>query len=241
VVFGERSHNSQEMELVPIVYLLVATTETPSKSYLAYLTELGVILDPASANTALNYPASGVGYAEAEAYCDWLTKRERALHLIRPWQRYRLPTDLEWSRFAGLDGESGVTPEERNHGGNKAFPWGPQWPPPPGAGNFADASSTGIFGGKVIADYTDGYETTSPVGSFDASANGLHDLAGNVWEWVREPYSDGADGLQVVRGGGWNSSDREVLATSYRNPVPSSAKEGFYGFRYVLEEVGGTE
>lgn len=238
VVFGEAWTNSQGMELVPVGALLVARTETPSGAYLEYLTELGVILDPASANTALNYPASGVGYAEATAFCDWLTKRERERNLIRPWQRYRLPTDLEWSRFAGLSGESGATPEERNRSGGSGFPWGSQWPPPPGAGNFADASASGILGGKVIADYTDGFETTSPVGRFAPSPNGLLDLAGNVWEWVREPYSDGSDGLQVVRGGGWNSAEREVLATAYRNPVPAAAKDGFHGFRYVLEETG---
>lgn len=52
---------------------------------------------------------------------------------------------------------------------------------------------------------------------------------------------DGGDGLQVVRGGGWNSADPEVLATWYRNPVPSGAKEAFYGFRYILEETGQAE
>lgn len=241
VVFGEAWTNSQGMELVPVGALLVARNETPSKAYLEYLAELGALLDPASANAALDYPASGVGYAEATAFCDWLTRRERDRNLIRPWQRYRLPADLEWSRFAGLSGETGATPEERNRAGGGGFPWGSQWPPPPGAGNFGDASASGILGGKVIADYTDGFETTSPVGRFAPSPNGLLDLAGNVWEWVQEPYSDGSDGLQVVRGGGWNSSEREVLATAYRNPVPAEAKDGFYGFRYVLEETGNPE
>jgi len=241
VVFGEPWTNSQGMELVPVGDLLVAKTETPSGAYLEYLTELGVLLDPGSANTALDYPASGVGHAEATAFCDWLTKRERALNLIRPWQRYRLPTDLEWSRFAGRSGETGATPAERNRSGEGGFPWGPRWPPPPNAGNFADASAAGLLGGKVIPDYTDGFETTAPVGRFAASPNGLHDLAGNVWEWVQEPWSDGGDGLQVVRGGGWNSADPEVLATGYRNPVPSGAKEAFYGFRYILEETGQAE
>ncbi len=238
VVFGQRWTNSQGMVLVPIGALLVASTETPARAFLEYLANQGVTLDPSSAASGLDYPASGVDHAAAAAFCEWLTKRERELGLIRPWQRYRLPTDLEWSRFAGLTGETGATPEERNRLGGGALPWGSQWPPPAGAGNFADVSATGFFGGKVIEGYSDGYETTAPVGSFGTAANGLHDLAGNVWEWVAEPYTDGTDGLHVVRGGGWNSAEREVLATAYRNPVPATARETFYGFRYVLEDEG---
>ncbi len=241
VVFGSRWTNSQGMELMPVGGLLVAKTETPLRAFLEYHAERGVVLDPASVATGLNYPAAGVAYEEAVAFCEWLTVRERKANLIRPWQRYRLPTDLEWSGFAGLVGEGGSSPAERNSGGGDRFPWGPQWPPPPGAGNFADVSATGFFGGNIIPGYTDGFETTAPVGSFGADANGLHDLSGNVWEWVSDPYTDGSDGLHVVRGGGWNSSDREVLATGYRNPVPAAAKEGFYGFRYVLDDVGVIE
>ena len=237
----ERWTNSQGIELVPFENLLVATTETPSRAYLEYLTDQGVVLDPATVASGLNYPAAGVGYAEAVAFCEWLTKRERSLNLIRPWQRYRLPSDLEWSRFAGLKGEMGDTPADRNRSAGGGFPWGTAWPPPVGAGNLADASATGFLGGNIIAGYTDGFETTSPVGSFAATGAGLFDLCGNVWEWVEDPYSDGLDGLQDVRGGGWNSSEREVLASAYRNPVPATAQEGFYGFRYVLEDGGSPD
>ncbi len=241
VVFGERWTNGQGMEMVPVGDLLVAATETPSRAYLAYLSELGVFLDPASAAAGLNYPAAGVGYDEAVAFCAWLTERERAANRIRPWQRYRLPTDLEWSRFAGLKGETGTTPEQRSRDGDGAFPWGTDWPPVPGAGNFADLSAAGYFGGNVIEGYTDGFETTAPVGSFGPSPTGLFDLAGNVWEWVEDFYSDGRDGFRIVRGGGWNSSERAVLATAYRNPVPADARESLYGFRYVLEDLGSPD
>ena len=241
VVFGSRWTNSQQMELIPVGGLLVAKTETPLRAFLEYRVDQGVVLDPAAVATGLNYPAAGVGFDEAKAFCEWLTIRERKANLIRSWQRYRLPTDLEWSALVGLAGESGANPSQRNQTSANRFPWGVDWPPPPGAGNFADVSAAGFFGGNVISGYTDGFETTAPVGSFGASASGLHDLAGNVWEWVEDPYTDGSDGLQVVRGGGWNSAEREVLASGYRNPVPATAKEGFYGFRYVLEEIGAGE
>jgi serine/threonine protein kinase len=237
-VFGEPWTNSLGMAMVPVGDLLVAAAETPLRSYLAYLSERGVFLDPAAAAIGLNFPASGVGYDEAAAFCEWLTERERALDRIRPWQRYRLPTDLEWSRLAGLPAESGATPEQRSRAGDGSFPWGAEWPPPPGAGNFADLSAAGYFGGSVIEGYSDGFEKAAPVGSFGPSPLGLYDLSGNVWEWVSDYYSDESGGLRVVRGGGWNSSEREVLASAYRNPVPADAREAHYGFRYVLEDLG---
>ncbi len=242
VVFGERWINSQGMDLVPFENLQVAAFETPLRAYGEFLSD-GVPLALAAAPIAggLNHPATGVSYAEAVAFCDWLTRKERALNLIRPWQKYRLPSDLEWSRMAGLMAEQGNTPEARNRPGSLTFPWGTDWPPPPGAGNYADMAASIYFGRNVIEGYTDGFDRTSPSGSFAASAAGISDLSGNVWEWVLDPFTDGLDGLQVVRGGGWNSSDKEVLSIGYRNPVPASAKEEFYGFRYVLEDAGSSD
>lgn len=240
VVFGERWTNSQGMGMVPFENILVASYETPARAYREFVSEPGgTTAVPPQTVSDLNHPASGISYAEAAAFCEWLTTRERAANWIRPWQRYRLPSDLEWSRIAGLQGEAGETPEVRNRDRKAGFLWGAEWPPPPGAGNFADVTATVFFGNNIIEGYTDGFERTAPSGSFAATATGLFDLAGNVWEWVQDPYTDGSDGLYVVRGGGWNSSDREVLASAYRNPVPITAKEDFYGFRYVLEDSGG--
>lgn len=241
VEFGKSWTNSQGMLLLPAGPLLVARTETPMRAYYEFVAEQGAALDPTVAAVEWDYPASGVSQPVAVAFCEWLTERERKSRWIRPWQRYRLPTDLEWSRLVGLVGEVGATPEERSASGAGTFPWGKEWPPPPGAGNFADLAASGRFGGRVIEGYSDGYESTAPVGSFGATPDGLHDLAGNLWEWVADPYNPTGDGLRVVRGGAWNAFQAEILASSYRNPVPAETADSAIGFRYVLEDLGVTE
>lgn len=156
------------------------------------------------------YPVVGVNQADAKAFCEWLTKRERAAGRLGPDQSYRLPTDAEWDAAVGKD----------------EFPWGNQWPPPRGAGNYADeAAKRGRYKTwTIISGYDDGYDATAPVGSFNANAHGLYDLGGNVWEYV----DDRAHGL---RGASFGDGGRGVLASSFR--FTFGYRNGLIGFRVV--------
>lgn len=115
------------------------------------------------------HPVMRVSWKDANAFCAWLTRKERAAGKITASQSYRLPTDAEWSVAVGLGRESGNTPEAKDKGVKGEYPWGKEWPPPKGAGNYDERLNV------------DNYEFTSPVGSFAANAQGLHDLGGNVW------------------------------------------------------------
>lgn len=241
VIFGETWENSLGMKFVPVENgLMAAAYETRVMDFDTFLRGTAPSVGKPTAKFAQDpdHPVVGVSLQDAKDFCQWLTGKERESKGIGMDVEYRLPTDLEWSRMAGLNGETGVSPERRDSKVRDHFPWGTEWPPPPGSGNFADKNSGERY---AIKSYDDAFEKTSPVGHYKPNALGIYDLAGNVWEWVTDAYSDEVSGLQVVRGGAWNVSERDLLLTSYRNAVPPTIREGLYGFRCVLAKAGETD
>jgi formylglycine-generating enzyme required for sulfatase activity len=183
-----------------------------------------------------------VNWFDAMAFCKWLTDKEHEENLLEDRQSYRLATDVEWSAAVGLPSEGGTTPEARDGKIKNEFPWGKQWPPPSGAGNYADKSAQHTRGG-MIENYSDGFAQTAPVGSFKVNALGLYDLGGNVWEWCADGYKGrgGTAGRDwgVLRGGSWATSNRLELQSSYRNVIDRNDRDVIYGFRCVLAEQSG--
>ncbi len=181
------------------------------------------------------HPAVNVSRDDADAFCVWLTTRELAAGRLRANQRYRLPTDREWSRAAGLPDEPGDTPEARDGHIRGLYPWGKQWPPPPGAGNFADPQGL-KHARKRVTPAGEPYTQTTPVGSFTPNNFGLYDMAGNVWQWCGDNYKSGGALRHwgVLRGGSWADYGPSILQGSYRNAVPATERDVIYGFRCVI-------
>jgi formylglycine-generating enzyme required for sulfatase activity len=168
-------------------------------------------------------PVVGVNWFEASAYAAWLHNRLRAAQaagllpadILPPGYEVRLPSEAEWERAA-----------RGTHG--RVYPWGGRW----------QAGRANTWEGHLLR--------TSPVGAFPegATPEGIHDLAGNVWEWTTtryRPYPYRADaredpeaeGDPVVRGGSWLNA-RWFVRCAFRVRYDPGDFDGNFGFRVVV-------
>ena len=170
-----------------------------------------------------DHPVESVSWDEAVAFCRKLSERaeERAAG-----RSYRLPTEAEWEYAARA-------------GGTAPFAFGESFNAT--HGNFDAAYPYGE------AEPAAGVGRTTPVARHPASAWGLHDMNGNVWEWcadwyaeayystlpLRDPPGPAAGRYRVLRGGAWKNQATACRA-AYRNALAPHQRDAATGFRVVL-------
>ena len=263
--------NSLGMKFVPVpvadgpskdTKVLFSVWETRRQDYAAYA-EANPGVDRSWKNVEVNghpmgqkddHPVVHISCEDAFAFCKWLTEIERKGGKIPADAEYRLPSDHEWSCAVGIGNREDVQELafQKRMKLMGVYPWGTEWPPPPGAGNYAGSECEGKFGigADPIKGYKDGFIMTAPVGSFAANSYGLFDLSGNADEWCEDKKMASAakaggellsgralnpkSGIveQVQRGGSWGSNDPGTLLSCSRILVFTNVRRG--GFRCVL-------
>ena len=145
-------------------------------------------------------PVVCVSWEDAQAFVRWLSSETG--------QDYRLLTESEWE-YAARAGTKGpfhfgstISTDQANYNGNDTY------------GN----GRKGVYRKRTV-----------PVGSFPSNKFGLHDMHGNVWEWVEDCWhgdysgaptdgsawtSGGICDWRVLRGGSWNDKPRNLRAAN---------------------------
>ena len=126
-----------------------------------------------------NHPVVGISWKDAQAFCRWLSEKEGV--------KYRLPTEAEWE-FACRAGTQTY------------FAWGDSYDEIHKLANIGNVEYEKAYPDRayiqwaldVEKDQPDPHVHTAPVRSYPANAWGIHDMHGNVWEWVEDVYIDTA-------------------------------------------------
>lgn len=185
--------------------------------------------DPGFVQTGSD-PVVCVSWDDAKAYIAWLSQKTG--------RTYRLPSEAEWEYAARA-------------GSRTPYVWGDDLGSACDHANGNDEASRKI-GGLPYATLpcNDGHAWTAPVGSYGANHFGLHDMAGNVWEWVEDSWHpsyegapgdgrawlDGDQAARVLRGGSW-SYNPQNLRSATRRTAPRENRNAGDGFRVVSDAL----
>jgi formylglycine-generating enzyme required for sulfatase activity len=150
--------------------------------------------DPAGSWRDLGFPQDDahpvvcVTWHDAVDYINWLSERTK--------QRYRLPTEAEYEYAA----RAGTT---------TPYPWGTTVTHD-NANYGADTCCNGLAAGR------DKWEQTSPVGAFAANAFGLHDMHGNVMQWMQDCFQPSYVGLPTDGSANQNAAPLQLTGPMSR-------------------------
>jgi formylglycine-generating enzyme required for sulfatase activity len=176
-----------------------------------------------------NDPVVHVSWNDAAAYVQWLARGTG--------KSYRLPTEAEF--------------EYALRAGRKTKYWWGDGVPAKAVENLTgehDVSRGRRQWSTYFDNYTDKYWGPAPVASFGTNPFGLHDIAGNVGEWVADCWHDTyfrapIDGsawlnpgckVRIIRGGYWASSPDQARS-AFRLSAPADRRDARIGFRVARD------
>ena len=162
-----------------------------------------------------NRPVVNVSWEDAREYAAWLSGQTGAT--------YRLLSEAEWEYVARA-------------GSSTAFSWGNEI--------GVNRANCGDWETYDLGTCGDRWGNTAPVGSFEPNAFGVHDMHGNVYEWVEDCWNESyagapSDGTawrsgdctrHMARGGSWSVIPR-FLSSAYRYGNTAGNRNYSKGFR----------
>jgi formylglycine-generating enzyme required for sulfatase activity len=161
-------------------------------------------------------PVIHVSWLDAQGYVRWLSTKSRL--------PYRLLSEAEWE-YASRAGSTSI------------YPWGNT-----ASHELANYGEDECCKGRVLGHDT--FLHTAPAGQFPPNGFGLHDMIGNVYEWVEDCYSHILDtaptngsplevagcGQHVLRGAAWYSDPGRITGR-YRAYQKPDRRDYVVGFR----------
>jgi formylglycine-generating enzyme required for sulfatase activity len=175
------------------------------------------------------HPVTCVSFTDARAYADWLARKTG--------ERYRLPSEAEWEYAA----RGGTT---------TGYPWGDAPEDGCESANTYDVTSDGAYRlGWPHSGCRDGYADLAPVGQLQPNSFNLHDMIGNVREWVQDCATGSFIGRprdgrawewlggckqRMQRGGSWLTPP-DASRSAYRVAAPEGEHSDDTGFRIARD------
>ncbi len=236
----DREHPQHQVTVKPFFMSKYPVTQAQWKA-VAALPKVNCDLKPEPSQfKGDNRPVERVSWYDAVEFCVRLSRLDRVSRFVKGHLssqdrgiEYRLPSEAEWEYACRANT---TTP----------FHFGETI-----TGELANYRASSIFADESKGEYR---EQTIPVGQFPASAFGLYDMHGNVWEWCFDHFHDNYEGgptdgsawieqsndnnnrYRVMRGGSWYTFP-EYCRSAYRYYVNARVDNFDVGLRVVCVAV----